>query len=97
MNDLLLNDSYDLLLDANNNLVRGESTEQHQNLLLITNKGDWRFSPLMGVGIRQYVKDDDNGKLLGEIKEQFEKDGMSVKLLQKKEDKIIIDATYRNN
>lgn len=96
MEDILLTEGFELQFE-NGQLVRGKSTEQHQKLLIITDKGDWRFSPEMGVSARSYLKDDeDNGGLLPELKEQFERDGMTVKELKLLSDRIIVNAEYKN-
>jgi hypothetical protein len=96
MDDILLTDQFELVI-VNGMLVRGESTRQHQHLLLATNKGDWRFSPLTGVGVASFLKDEGNtGGLLPEIKAQFELDGMQVTSLKIVDGKIVVDAKYKN-
>lgn len=92
MTDFLLNDS-DLLI-INNDFVLGESTLQHQQLLLQSNKGDWKENPLAGVSVLSWLKDDNEAGLLSEIKQEFEKDGMKVNKLQLLNGKIEIDAYY---
>lgn len=95
MEDILLTDGFELQFE-NGKLVRGESAEQHQHLLLVTNKGDWRFNETSGVGVRNFIKDEDEGLLLPEIKEQFERDGMRVEELRIDGESIYINAPYRN-
>jgi hypothetical protein len=93
MKDCLLDIDNDLQF-ANGDFVTGESTQQHQNLLLISSKGAWKENPTVGVGAAGFLKDDDVNGLLAEIKQQFEKDGMKVKSIDYKDEKINIDASY---
>lgn len=94
-NDILLDENLDLKIE-NGDFATGESTEQHQQLLLLTKKGDWREWPVVGVGLVSWLKDDqDNGDLRGEIKREFEKDGMQVKSIKFDQDgNIDINALY---
>lgn len=82
MQDFLLDTDGDLLLDPlTGDFVIGESTDQHQYLLLLCNKGDFKESPNACIGIKGFLKDEDVKGLLAETKAQFEKDGMEVKSL----------------
>ncbi len=69
MIDLILQD-YDLKTESGD-FVCDVSDEQHQALLLATNKGDWKESPTVGVGVAAWLKDDDPDGLLGEIKKRI--------------------------
>lgn len=93
MEDILLDQDFDLLIQ-NGDLVIGPSSEQHQQLLLLSNKGDWRQFPMVGVGVREYLKDENENSMVGEIKEQFEMDGMEVKDIRIANGQIGIDAYY---
>lgn len=93
MKDILLNEDFDLLIE-NGDLVIGESTNQHQQLLLLTKKGDWKENPTVGVGLAGYLKDDADSDLLGAIRTEFEKDGMTVNSIELKNEDFIIDAHY---
>lgn len=76
--DILLDENYDLQI-KDGDFVIGESTQQHQALLLMTNKGSWRPVPWIGVGLSNYLLDDDSLlDLQSEIQKQFELDGMRV-------------------
>jgi hypothetical protein len=94
MTDILLDDTFDLAFE-NGDFLIGESTEQHQQLLLITNKGDWRENTTIGVGVKNWLKDEDNNTLLGEIKKEFERDGMLVESIALDGESIIINAPYK--
>ena len=98
MTDFLLDDDGDLKLDeTTGDLVIGESTAQHQNLLLMTEKGQWKENPDCGVGAIRYLENEDPAGLLREVRVQFASDGMNVKQVQfDKTGKLIIDATYNS-
>jgi hypothetical protein len=95
MQDMLLDDTGDLLI-LNNDVVLGESSEQHQRLLLQSTKGDWKEQPTVGVNAPFYLKDDDKNGLMGSIKTEFEKDGLKVNKIIFSGSKINIDASYSN-
>lgn len=52
--DIALQD-FDIAV-RNGDMVTAESDQQHIELLLRTNKGDWKQSPITGVNIAQYIK-----------------------------------------
>lgn len=92
--DYLLDSSFDLRIE-DGDFVVGESTAQHQDLLIHLEKGELRQYPKTGVGIKSFFNDDQVGALYGEIQQQFEADGMTVKKLEiTSNKKIIIDAVY---
>lgn len=92
MQDILLDPAGDLLLSPG--MVRGESTDQHQALLLKANPGDFRESPMVGVGLFGWLKDEDDNGLLAAIKSQFEADGMTVTNISLVDQKLQINASY---
>jgi hypothetical protein len=97
MEDFLLDTDGDLLLDTNGDFVLGESTTQHQQLLIMTTKGAWKENPLVGVGAMQYLENEDNAGLLNEIRKQFTTDGMTVtKIAYEVTGKLLINAAYKN-
>lgn len=74
-----LHDGTDDLMIADGNFVVGESTIQHQDLLLRMKKGDLRQFPRTGVGIDDFLLDDEPGDVFQEIQKQFEADGMVIR------------------
>lgn len=95
MIDILLNENGGFKRDDSGAWVMGESTLQHQQLLLKYNKGDLKESPLVGVGAEGYLKDEDYDGLYAEIKSEYEKDGMKIKSLVLNDNNSIIDASYK--
>lgn len=92
--DILLGDDLDLIF-RNGDLVVGESTEQHQKLLLVNDKGHMKHAPFAGVGIMNYTNDDVLGELYGEIQRQFEIDGMVIHKLEiRGVDDVDLEASY---
>jgi hypothetical protein len=92
--DVLLGNDLDLVF-RNGDLVVGESTEQHQQLLLLNDKGHIKHAPIAGVGIGGYLNDDNLGELHGEIQQQFERDGLRITKLKIFENgRLEINAGY---
>ena len=92
--DILLNSDYDLAT-ANGDFRFGESTVQHQALIIGPEPGEFRQWPEATVGVQKFVDDDATGDLEGVIKEKFEADGMKVRTIKVFETgKIQLDADY---
>ena len=91
--DILLSDAGELLM-VDGDFVTGDATKQNQKLLLVSQKGEWKESPLTGVGINNWLKDENQGGLKAEIKQQFKADGMKINSLIVNGETIKIDATY---
>ena len=75
----------DLVLDASDDLavvggdfVLGECTLQNQRLLVLTEKGDWKSDPSLGVGAMSFLENDHAQDLARAISKEFAKDGMRV-------------------
>ena len=82
-NDILLDGDFDLAF-VDGDFAIGESTRQHQNLILISEPGEWREFPTCGVGMRSKLLGDNPGEVVSNIKRQFEQDGMTVLQVQGK-------------
>lgn len=79
MIDLQLDNTLDLVEDEHTgDWVEGPADEQHQELLLVTKKGAWKENPLTGVGLIEYLMDNDVNGMLREVRRQFEADKMTV-------------------
>jgi hypothetical protein len=93
MIDILLDDDFDLLIE-NGDIVLGDASEQNKRLLLLYSKGDLREDVTVGVGLAGFIKDDEEGDLLGTIKKEFERDGMTVESITFQGDDLTIKAFY---
>lgn len=91
--DILLNSQFDLDY-ANGEIVRGESTQQHQQLLLLCAKGEFKENPTACVGAYGFLKDNDVQGLLSEVKKEFERDGMTLTSIAYDGTNLQVDATY---
>lgn len=95
-----LHDANDDLQISNGDFVRGESTQQHQGVLIRVKQGELRQFPKTGVGIDAFLLDDNAGDIFQEIQKQFEADGMIVRNIDIKmngvenELQLKIDAYY---
>ncbi|MGN7820929.1 hypothetical protein ACTJJB_12410 [Chitinophaga sp. 22536] len=97
MKDILFNKDIDLDI-ANGDLVAGFSTLQHQEMLLINNKGSFKEFPTIGVDAFGYLQDNNIGDLLRELQMQFAGDGMQVKSVDiNDKGELNIDAAYGNS
>jgi hypothetical protein len=94
--DILLDENFDLKFE-NGDIQIGESTRQHQQLIILTEKGSNRQYPTRGVGITNFINDDLVGGLNSVIKRELELDGMIVKAVQGIGDNLIIEAEYADN
>jgi len=93
-NDILIDESFDIGL-KNGDFEVGESTYQHQQILILADKGQFKASPLTGVGARRYLETSKPDDLAREIRQEFMKDGMTVRTIEILKDlQINVDAIY---
>lgn len=94
MKDILTDENGDLLI-KNGDLLIDYSDNQHQEHIILANKGDFKETPEIGVGIAQLISDDDPMSVLIDIKKNLQYDGMNVRNVKFEEDgKITIDGSY---
>jgi hypothetical protein len=95
--DLLLNADLDLAIEGGD-FVIGESTKQHQQLLLLSEQGDWRENPAVGVGIRSMMLDDAPAVgIVATIQDQLDSDGQDIaELTISAEGQVYLLASYRD-
>jgi len=95
MNDILLTDG-EPAMDATGDWQVGYSHEQHQWLLLLTPQGSWKENPDVGVGAYRFLEAEGPDRLLREVRQQYNADGMDVKRIDYNEatGKLVIDANY---
>lgn len=96
MNDILLDMTTLDLAFENGDLVIGRSDEQHQELILIATKGDFKQHPEVGADVASFLNDDNVEEMLNEVRRQFTNDGMKVVSLNfdKSNGKLEYDASY---
>lgn len=94
MVDLLKDMNADLQI-VNNDLVMGQSDDQHREDLLLCEKGSIKQFPETGVGAYKFLESEDHATLLREISLQFSADGMNVKTVAMQNGQIVIDAPYK--
>jgi hypothetical protein len=93
VNDILLDTAtYDLSIVGGDFKI-GDSTIQHQHHLLLAGKGDYKLSPLVGVGIYNHLHDHSQ-TLARDARVEFIKDGMQVRTINNINGQIIVDASY---
>jgi hypothetical protein len=93
--DYTLTEGLDLMIE-DGDFVVGESTQQHQKILLIAEKGELRQFPKTGVGAKSMLNDDEFGTIYQEIQTQFEADGMVIrKLLVNQDGTVEVTAEYK--
>jgi len=95
MNDILLDRNGDLNF-KNGDLEIGYSDNQHQEHILIANKGEYREFPELGVGIHQILDDDNYMSVLIEAKKNLEYDGMKINNIKfEANGNLNIDGQYK--
>lgn len=95
MTDFLLDDDLDLLISDDGDFVVGESTAQHQKILILADKTEFKDVPMRGVGARRYLEDSEPSNLAREIRTEFVADGMTVNRIKIADDlSIQLDANY---
>ena len=92
-NDILLDENYDLKI-TNGDFTVGESTRQHQAILLLCEKGENREFPTLGVGVNTWLLEETMGDLNSEIKREFARDGMNVQKVKIEDGQLNIIAQY---
>jgi hypothetical protein len=94
VSDLLLDENLDLAIKGGD-VVLGESTLQHQVLLLLSNKGEWRESPVVGVGLNNHLLNElPDDELRQVIRKEFERDGLQVGTIDLIDGLPRIEASY---
>jgi hypothetical protein len=95
MNDIKLNTNGDLEF-KNGDMLLGDASLQHQEHIIIANKGEFKESPEIGVGIVEALLSETPKQVLSNIKRNFEYDGMYVKTLRLNSNgNIDVDAPYK--
>lgn len=74
-----------------------DTTEGHKCDILMASQGDFKASPLTGVGIVDYINGENNGLMLRDISLQMQRDGIKVERIEIDNDgQILIDGQYES-
>lgn len=92
MKDLIIKEG--VLQIDNGDLMVDDSDLQNQELLLLCAKGEFKQHPSVGVGVMNYLENDNPTELLEEIRRQFRGDGMKVHSIDFINKKLAVDANY---
>lgn len=93
MQDLLLDNNFELQI-ADGDLVIGDAVSQNQGLIIISQPGEWKEHPALGVGIESWLNDESPGDLKTQIRKQLKADGMKVNAISFADGQLNIDADY---
>ena len=76
--DILFDPDTGDLACEDGDFVIGDATLQHQADLLEAGEGEYKQSPTVGVGLRDFLNDEDTTEVLRKIRLQFVRDGMNI-------------------
>lgn len=93
MRGILLDDTNNLLIQ-NKTLTIGETLFQNQKLIIGSHKGEIKENPLLGVGITNFIDDEEPSELLREVRINLRMDGQKVKKSLFENGKLIIESKY---
>lgn len=77
MTDILLSEDYRLRIE-NGDFVIGDATDQNQRLLILSDKADFKATPMRCVGARRFLEDHKPDMFAREIRQEFSLDGMTI-------------------
>ncbi len=78
--DIMTDDDGDILI-KDGNLVFGDATRKHQQVIVLANEGDIKYDPLQGVGVEDWLLEDGDSDMLSlqhKIQNKLERDGCQV-------------------
>ncbi len=86
----------DLDLSSGDIYLAGEyaTTAQHKADILSAAEGDFRESPLTGVGIIEYINSEDRATMLRAISRQMAADGIAVEKVGFEDGELLITGSY---
>lgn len=76
---------------ADGGMAVGETQSQEAALVLMTQKGEWKEHPLVGVGLADAVGDEDTRYWKREITEQMARIGIKIKGVSIKDGQLTIN------
>ena len=95
MKGIILNENLTLQVQ-NGSLVIGDTTCQNQRILLMAEKGEFKYRPMRGVGAKRFIETHNLDELAREIRTEFIADGMIVNKISisNNSSELNIDAYY---
>lgn len=97
-NDILIvvkRDAKGLIMSG---MVVGDVTLQNQALIIYSEKGEIKENPYLGVGLIDFIDDDDPSELLREVRTNLRADGQTVQRCGfNSEGKLVVVGGYGNN
>lgn len=93
MKGIVLNNDFELLI-VNGSMVVDDTTYQNQKLLLLAEKGEFKYRPMRGVGSKRFLESSQPDELAREIRTEFITDGMKVNSIIIEESVLNVDAEY---
>ena len=91
--DILIDENYDIRFSGAD-LAIGDSTLQNKALLMKCHKGELKEHPYTGAGIDDMVNDDDTSFWRHRLREERRRDGMTVRKIDIKGEKLNVVAEY---
>lgn len=85
--------AYDLLVENGSTQI-GDVQPQNQALIVVSNPGEWKQHPELGVGIESWVLDDNPGNLRAEVKRHLKSDDFKVDWVTLENGELRIGAKY---
>jgi len=84
--DMLIDDDFDLII-VNGDLSVGHSDNQHIQFIALSNPGEWKQTPVIGVAIGKYLKGPSNQvqHFVKNLKQQLKLDGYGDSVLTLKD------------
>lgn len=83
------------ILVGKNGIAIGDTSQQNQYLILASHPGEWKENPLLGVGIGDYVNDNETDDIKHTIRENFKTDGIIISKMTVKPGDVRITAEYK--
>ena len=94
MNDYLRDETTGAMLIRNGDFVVGDATKQHQRSLIMNHKGEYKQYPETGVGIANYLDDENPDDMMREVRRQLVQDDLTVEQMRVTATGLQIDAHY---
>jgi hypothetical protein len=88
-----LGSDYDLLVENGSTQI-GNVEPQNQALIVLSNPGEWKQHPELGVGIESWILDDNPGNLRSEVKRHLRSDDFVVDRVSLENGELAISANY---